>query len=223
MNKDQPFVVSNTTRGRFKHNATERTKALVAKTYRIMKDYNLFYTFQRSFLPMRGLSESDEKAYSSSSSLANIYDLGQNLRYDPNPSTANKMLSPGEEIRRDRTTIASCTPDVLKDINLIRGMIVSTGHYGKGSEASHMSKNDVYGLYAKKHFEGYKDTHKVKPTDLQVEFLFGIILTVLFTVSIMLTLAAISKTLGLVFGSFLLAVTTVALVLCILTKPFKEN
>ena len=223
MNNEQSFVVSNNTSGRFKPNATERSKTLVAKTYRVLKDYKVFYNFQRNFLPMKGLSEGDERCATTSSSLVDTYDLGCNLRYDTGPITVNKMLSPGEQRKRDKMNVSSWVPDFIKDINLIKRMLVSTWRYGEGSEASHISKNDVYGLYAKKHFEGYKDTHKVKPTNLQVEFLFGTIMAVLFTFGLMITLAAASKTIAIVFGSFLLVNATIALVLCLLAKPFKEN
>jgi hypothetical protein len=187
----------------FKATATERSKRLVKDVYYAMKRNNQFYKFQRSFLPMKGLDEGEERYITD----VNYARIGEHidfkgLRYTPRKS------------KEDKT---SDVPKIFHALRMISHMLHPKNYdfdYYYGFECpSNMNKPQVLGGYLDFYFRDYCKTKKLKPTGLSFEFLFGIIGTMLFTIVLFLALATvISKGVAFIFGIFIAVVTFIGLI-----------
>ena len=192
--------------GGFKSTATERSKRLVKDVYYAMKRNNQFYKFQRSFFPMKGLDEGEERYVTE----VNYARIGEHvdfkgLRYTPRKSKEDKTSDVPKIFHALRMISHMLHP---KDY----GMKFLDDYYGFECPPN-MNKSQVLAGYLDFHFRDYCKTKKLKPTGLSFEFLFGIIGTLLFTIVLFLLIATtISKGVAFIFGIFIAVVTTIGLI-----------
>ena len=190
-----------TYKGGFKPLATERSKELVKDVYYAMKRKNKFYDFQRSFLPMKGMTMTDEQSLMTKIVIRGEGICFNNIRYIPKPKnkeTATRVPQLWYDLLRISRML--CPKDSKYDFY---GFICPT----------HMTKTEALGHYVDFIFKDYCKTKKLKPTGTSLEFLFGLIGTVLFTITLFICLSVfISKGAAFIFGSFIAMVTLIGLI-----------
>lgn len=159
--------------------ATDHSKELVKKFYHALKMEKLFYKFQKDYLPLSGLSGTEEGRIRT-----RVYHRGDALLIDD--GVWYRPVLPGAFSSEE-------VPEVIKDAVMLKNMITPINDV--------VTKNQLIGLYLKHHFLDFGGKRKIRQTDMFFEFLFGIIGMVLFAVSLFVLLSiAISKAVILPFG-----------------------
>ena len=205
-------------RSGFDFGTTERSQELVRRVYHAMKRKGIFYRFTRNFMPMRGLTAVGENGainkYFHTGEVVHIGDV----MYVPNP--------PGESISVSKKTFI---PNILSELNMIDAMLHTRWHdnglfwfdvgdyidgYAEERRLASIERANVLGYYTEYYLKERKKDQNVKPTNLMVEFAFGVIGMCLATVVMFLMLLSVSGkvTLMFCFAIFILA----AVALCML-------
>ena len=205
-------------RSGFDFGTTERSQELVRRVYHVMKRKGIFYRFTRNFIPMRGLTAvGEDRAVHKRFCTGEVVHIG-NVMYVPNP--------PGESSSSSNKTFI---PNILSELNMIDAMLHTRWHdnglfwfdagdyidgYAEEKRLASMERANVLGYYTEYYLKERKKDQNVKPTNLMVEFAFGVFGMCLATVVMFLMLLSVSGmvTLMFCFAIFILA----ALALCML-------
>lgn len=199
----------------FDFGTTERSQELVRRVYHAMKRKGIFYRFTRNFLPMRGLTAVGEDRavhkYFHSGEAVNIGDV----MYVPNP--------PGESISESKKTFI---PNILSELNMIDAMLHTRWHdnglfwfdvggyidgYAEERRLASMERANVLGYYTEYYLKERKKDQNVKPTNLMVEFAFGVFGMCLATVVMFLMFLSVSGTVTLMFCFAIIILAAIAL------------
>jgi hypothetical protein len=205
-------------RSGFDVGTTERSQELVRRVYHAMKRKGIFYRFTRNFIPMRGLTAvGEDRAVHKRFCSGEAVHIG-NVMYVPNP--------PGESTSGSKNTFI---PNILSELNMIDAMLHTRWHenglfcfdiggfedgYADERRLASIERANVLGYYTEYYLKERKKDQNVKPTNLMVEFAFGVFGMCLATVVMFLMLLSVSGmvTLMFCFAIFILA----ALALCML-------
>ena len=205
-------------RSGFDVGTTERSQELVRRVYHAMKRKGIFYRFTRNFTPMRGLTAvGEDRAVHKRFCSGEVVHIG-NVMYVPNP--------PGESTSGSKNTFI---PNILSELNMIDAMLHTRWHdnglfwfdvggfedgYAEERRLASIERANVLGYYTEYYLKERKKDQNVKPTNLMVEFAFGVFGMCLATVVMFLMLLSVSGmvTLMFCFAIFILA----ALALCML-------
>ena len=196
-------------KGGFRYDSSVESKELVKKLYHVMKRAHVFYLFQRSFYPLKGLSERlTTCVLNKRHSYLDRYRIGE-VHYIPTNDT-NKFVN------------MSSMPNFIKELALIMEMLCyrnNMGDYDNEQDyrdwlKERMSKDDIAGHYAKYYFENYK--RRNIPTPLTVRFIFGFIFTVLFMMAFYFGLSTISMTFALAFTGCMFGIVSGVLIVYVL-------
>ena len=202
----------------FDFGTTERSQELVRRVYHVMKRKGIFYRFTRNFIPMRGLTAvGEDRAVHKRFCTGEVVHIGD-VMYVPNP--------PGESISVSKKTFI---PNILSELNMIDAMLHTRWHdnglfwfdvgdyidgYAEERRLASIERANVLEYYTEYYLKERKKDQNVKPTNLMVEFAFGVIGMCLATVVMFLMLLSVSGkvTLMFCFAIFILA----AVALCML-------
>ena len=205
-------------RSGFDFGTTERSQKLVRRVYYVMKRKGIFYRFTRNFIPMRGLTAvGEDRAVHKRFCTGEVVHIG-NVMYVPNP--------PGESSSSSNKTFI---PNILSELNMIDAMLHTRWHdnglfwfdagdyidgYAEEKRLASMERANVLGYYTEYYLKERKKDQNVKPTNLMVEFAFGVFGMCLATVVMFLMFLSVSwmVTLMLCFAIIILA----AIALCML-------
>jgi len=150
---------------------TEKSMALIKKSYAAMKYHNEFYRFQRSFKPMVGLNKPAEFHAKSTRNLARIRIGG--IKY--NPFVKNPNL---------KTKLPTVIPGFFDEISTyISRMLVGRLDRNVG-DFRKMEHSEFYEKYVKYVMKDYQNNRKLKPVSIMFNNLFGIGSTILFELSL---------------------------------------
>lgn len=202
----------------FDFGTTERSQELVRRVYYVMKRKGIFYRFTRNFTPMRGLTAvCEDRAVHKRFCTGEVVHIG-NVMYVPNPPIESSSNS-------NKTFI----PNIISELNMIDAMLHTRWHdnglfwfdfggyeegYAEERRLASIERTNVLGYYTEYYLKERKKDQNVKPTNLVVEFAFGVFGMCLATVVMFLMLLSVSGkvTLMFCFAIFILA----ALALCML-------
>ena len=186
-----------TERGGISPRATYNSKEIIKTFYYALKRNKVFYQFQRSFLPLSGISKEQESTINSRVYWAGQYhEIGDAL-YFPVP----------RGVGADTKLIEEC-PKVIRDINYLDRML-SPRDRDQHEEIPYMSKAEAIGYYLKYMLSGTKGGKK--PSSVVVENAFGVFGLLLFTVMFFLFLASMSKAIAIGVGFILFIFGMIAL------------
>ena len=185
-------------RSGFDFGTTERSQELVRRVYHAMKRKGIFYRFTRNFIPMRGLTaEGEYRAVHKNFYAGDVVHIGD-VRYIPNPS--------GESISRSKKTFI---PNILAELNMINAMLRTRWYnyglfwfedgYVEERRPASMSLANVLEYYTEYYLRERKKDQNVKPTNLMVEFAFGVVGMCLATVVMFLMFLSVSGMVTLMF------------------------
>lgn len=196
----------------FDFGTTERSQELVRRVYHVMKRKGIFYRFTRNFMPMRGLTAvGEDRVIRKRFCTGEVVHIG-NVMYVPNP--------PGESISESKKTFI---PNILSELNMIDAMLhtrwnnnglswffdygVFEDGYAEEKRLASMERANVLGYYTEYYLKERKKDQNVKPTNLVVEFAFGLFGMCLATVVMFLMFLSVSGkvTLMFCFAIFILA------------------
>jgi hypothetical protein len=150
---------------------TEKSMALIKKSYAAMKYHNEFYRFQRSFKPMVGLNKHAESHAKSTRNLARIR-IGD-IKY--NPFAENPNL---------KTKLPAVIPAFFDEISIyISRMLIERWDKNIG-DFRKMEHSEFYDKYVKYVMKDYQKNRKLKPVSIMFNNLFGIGSTILFELSL---------------------------------------
>lgn len=170
----------------FDFGTTERSQELVRRVYYAMKRKGIFYRFTRNFIPMRGLTAvGEDRAIHKNFRTGEAVHIA-NVKYIPEP--------PGIPVSKSKTKFI---PNILAELNMIDAMLHTRWHdnglfwfdvgdyvdgYAEERRLASMERANVLGYYAEYYLRERKKDQNVKPTNLTVEFSFGMIGVCLTTV-----------------------------------------
>lgn len=198
------------TTGGISSTATERSRGLIKDVYYAMKRKKLFYQFQKSFEPMKGMSAADEHYLVDVDRVRKGENLiFKNIKYRPNIDGEERHIP---KLWYDLVMISRMLH--LKNEWSPRNFIDE--YFEEGERYYSMTRTEVLGHYVDLVFNDYEKTHKLKPTGISFEFLFGMIGMLLFTIALFAFLAiSISKGVAFIFGAFIALVTVIGLIFLI--------
>lgn len=197
----------------FDFGTTERSQELVRRVYHVMKRKGIFYRFTRNFMPMRGLTAvGEDRAIHRRFYTGETIHIGD-VMYVPNP--------PG--ISESKETFI---PNILSELNMINTMLHTRWHdnslfwfdfgdyidgYDEEKRLASIERANVLGYYTEYYLKERKKDQNVKPTNLMVEFAFGVFGMCLATVVIFLMLLSVSGMVTLMFCFAIIILATLAL------------
>ena len=170
----------------FDFGTTERSQELVRRVYYAMKRKGIFYRFTRNFIPMRGLTAVGEDRATHKRFCTGEAVHIANVKYIPEP--------PGISVSKSKTKFI---PNILAELNMIDAMLHTRWHdnglfwfdvgvfedgHAEERRLASMERANVLGYYAEYYLRERKKNQNVKPTNLTVEFAFGMIGVSLTTV-----------------------------------------
>lgn len=201
----------------FDFGTTERSQELVRRVYYAMKRKGIFYRFTRNFIPMRGLTAvGEDRAIHKRFCTGEAVHIA-NVKYIPEP--------PGISVSKPKTTFI---PNILAELNMIDAMLHTRWHdnglfwfdvvedgYAEERRLASMERANVLGYYAEYYLRERKKDQNVKPTNLMVEFAFGMIGVCLTTVVLFSLLSIFIPGMVALMFCFVIFIL-VALALCML-------
>ena len=185
----------------FYTDASEESKELTKKLYYAMKRAKVFYLFQKSFRPSRGLpsdgmAEIDRKVYT----WLDRFNIGD-VCYIPVTDMYKQVHM-------------HSMPNFIKEWAIIERMLNHRLSYEFSSEREYkewvkkrMSREDAAKNYAKYYFSDFKLPYRFMPKALTMRFIFGILFTILFIVMFFYALAAMSPKISFVLLGMLMGFT----------------
>lgn len=196
----------------FDFGTTERSQELVRRVYYAMKRKGIFYRFTRNFIPMRGLTAvGEDRAIHRGFRTGEAVNIA-NVKYIPEPS--------GISLSKPKTKFI---PNILAELNMIDAMLhtrwydhglfwfdvgVFEDGYAEERRLASMERANVLGYYTEYYLRERKKDQNVKPTNLTVEFAFGMIGVCLATVAFFYLLSIIIP--GMVILMFCLVIFILA-------------
>lgn len=195
----------------FDFGTTERSQELVRRVYYAMKRKGIFYRFTRNFLPMRGLTAvGEDRAIHKNFCTGEAVHIA-NVKYIPEP--------PGISVSKPKTKFI---PNILAELNMIDAMLHTRWYdhglfwfdagdyidgYAEEKRLASIERANVLGYYTEYYLRERKKDQNVKPTNLMVEFAFGVFGMCLATVVMFLMFLSVSGmvTLMFCFAIFILA------------------